>query len=272
MVGTTDTPYSGDLATPRTTSRDAQYLIDTANQHFVAVGGALRVEDIVSTWAGIRPLAIGTRDDVHGTYKTSREHVVESDPRGMVMVTGGKLTTYRLMAAEAIDAACQLLPSDRLEGILPSMTDRLPLPGARHLPRAKEPLDALIAQLVQQRDCTATLAEHLVLAYGCEATDILGYCRELDEGFDRILPPLPVTWGEVRWVFDNEMPLDLVDLAVRRLPLYYCAGGRLEEALDSLAERMQRWAGLSDARIKAQVQDLKDHIETHRVTTEEENG
>ncbi|MCO4761072.1 MAG: glycerol-3-phosphate dehydrogenase/oxidase [Myxococcales bacterium] len=258
VIGTTDTPFTGNLSKPQCTVSDATYLLQCANDNLEARGGALVQDDIVSTWAGIRPLAIGTRDDEGKTYNTSREHVLRTDPAGMVMIAGGKLTTYRLMAAEALEAAMALLPNHRKDAALPGVTDSLPLHGAQELPDGRAPLQRLAEQLSEERGCKARLAEHLVHDYGSDAWAVLDRCDAVPDGYKQVISGSPIRWGEVDWVMAEEMPLDLVDLTVRRLPLYYTVGERLGAMADALADRMTKWAGFDEQRRSDLVSGLHD--------------
>lgn len=265
VIGTTDTPYDGDLRHPRTSRRDAEYLLDTANRTLVARGGPLTCDDVIATWAGIRPLAIGTRDDATGTYQTSREHIIESDPTGMVLIAGGKLTTYRVMAEQGVDAAIALLPASRVAATLPSVTVELPLPGAEGLPTGSAPLDRMASILIRERGTAEGLANHLVYTYGSDAIAILDLADSSEDGSRHILPGLPTRWAEVDWVLRHEMPLDLVDLAVRRLPLYYIAGERVLDVAEALAERMRAFAGWDAARAAEMVDALAAHVADGRL-------
>lgn len=263
VIGTTDTNYTGDLSKPRCTTSDADYLLQCANDHLQARGEPLNRDDIVSTWAGIRPLAIGTRDDDGKTYNTSREHVLRSDPAGMVMIAGGKLTTYRVMAEEALEAAIDLLPGHRRDAAGPGVTETLPLHGAQELPDTRAPLQDLAVQITDERGCKARFAEHLVNSYGSDAWAVLDHCDASDDGHTTVVSGCPVRWGELDWVMHEEMPLDLVDLAVRRLPLYYVAGDRLLPLARRMAERMVAFAGHGDA--DALVAGLQAWVELHHV-------
>ncbi len=103
-AGTTDTPYSGDLDHPAVDDSDRDYILSAVAQAFPGVTG----RDVVASWAGLRPLLGGTRDDAR-TYDLSRKHVVIEDPPGLFTITGGKLTTYRAMAEDLVDRICTAL-------------------------------------------------------------------------------------------------------------------------------------------------------------------
>ena len=120
VIGTTDTPWNLDLAHPAASEADLEYILKTVNR---LLEKPLTKADIVGVYAGLRPLLAGESDD---TSKLSREHAVVSPVPGLVIVAGGKYTTYRVMAEDAINAAVKFLP-----GPVPkSTTHELPLVGA----------------------------------------------------------------------------------------------------------------------------------------------
>jgi glycerol-3-phosphate dehydrogenase len=98
LVGTTDAPWEGVGMRPTATSEDVEYLLAEANRVLVR---PLRTDDVVATYAGVRPLVDG---NANGTAKLSREHVVARVADGFFVVAGGKLTTYRVTASDAVDA------------------------------------------------------------------------------------------------------------------------------------------------------------------------
>jgi glycerol-3-phosphate dehydrogenase len=131
LIGTTDTDYHGDLTEPQVDAEDVDYLIGQANRWLVHPIGP---EDIVGTYCGLRPLvasqvAAGQDEE---TTQLSREHVVFEPAPGAIVVTGGKYTTYRVMAADAVDAAATVLALEDVNGeaIPESTTDTIPLVGA----------------------------------------------------------------------------------------------------------------------------------------------
>jgi glycerol-3-phosphate dehydrogenase len=98
IVGTTDTDYSGDPANVRTDEQDVTYLLGVIERFFP--GEFITRKDIVGCYAGVRPLI---DDGAHSEGKTSREHLIWSDPRGITFVAGGKYTTYRNMAEQTVE-------------------------------------------------------------------------------------------------------------------------------------------------------------------------
>jgi glycerol-3-phosphate dehydrogenase len=159
IIGTTDTPWKHDLDHPAVTSADVDYVLHWANSLLTA---NLTVNDVVGTYAGLRPLIAsgGT-----STTKLSREHAVNKPIPGLVSIAGGKYTTYRLMARDAVNAT-----ADSLGGSLPqSTTHEIPLLGAVGHKSA-------LANLRTHMGCTHLPVgglEHLVARYGSTASEVL---------------------------------------------------------------------------------------------------
>ena len=99
IVGTTDTDWQFDLAHPAATSQDLDFILDTVNE---VLAVPLSRNDILGVYAGLRPLLAGENED---TSQLSREHAVARPQPGLISIAGGKYTTYRVMAADAVDAA-----------------------------------------------------------------------------------------------------------------------------------------------------------------------
>jgi glycerol-3-phosphate dehydrogenase len=118
LLGTTDTFTDASPDDVRASAADVEYLLTGANAFFPAA--RLTCADVVSAWAGIRPL-VATAAESPGA--ASREHAIEVTPRGVVAVTGGKLTTYRIMAEQVVDVV-----ERRLGRRTASTTARTPLP------------------------------------------------------------------------------------------------------------------------------------------------
>jgi glycerol-3-phosphate dehydrogenase len=124
IIGTTETETHAGPADVRASTDDIRYLLESANAAFPAA--RLTSSDVVSAWAGIRPLVAGQRGETGDAASASREHEIDIGLAGMISVTGGKLTTYRAMAAEVVDTVFTALG----RAPVPSRTHIVPLPGA----------------------------------------------------------------------------------------------------------------------------------------------
>ncbi|MEU4687192.1 glycerol-3-phosphate dehydrogenase/oxidase [Actinoplanes sp. NPDC023714] len=159
IIGTTDTDWQLDRSHPAASARDIRYLLDQVN---TVLDRPLTTDDIEGVYAGLRPLLSGEADS---TSKLSREHAVVEPMLGLLMVAGGKYTTYRVMAADVIDRAVR-----RLGGpAQPSRTDQLPLLGADGYAAAWRDRH----DLARRHGVTAGVVEHLLERYGTMTMHLL---------------------------------------------------------------------------------------------------
>jgi len=163
IIGTTDTPTDERPDQVRATRADVQYLLDGANAYFPEA--KLTADDVVCAWAGIRPLiASGNSGDPAGA---SREHAITVGPRGVIAVTGGKLTTYRSMSEEVADRVQSYLGQPRT----PSRTGTRLLPGFASRPDEGDPAgEQIVAGLPYTVADVIAAAEH---EFACTIADVL---------------------------------------------------------------------------------------------------
>jgi glycerol-3-phosphate dehydrogenase len=192
-VGTTDTDYEGSLDDPECTPGDVAYLLGAVN---AATTAALTAGDVIGTWAGLRPLVRNAATE--RTADLSRRHQVHVSPSGLVTVTGGKLTTYRKMAADVVGT----FSGGR------SRTARLPLRGAVGLAYLREPGAAA------RFGVTGAVLAHLVSRHGAEAPRVLAL--EGDGLLEPLVPGLPYLRAEAVWAAREEMARTLEDVLSRR--------------------------------------------------------
>jgi glycerol-3-phosphate dehydrogenase len=159
IIGTTDTDWHLDRSHPAASARDISYLLDQVN---TVLDRPLTTDDIEGVYAGLRPLLSG---EAESTSKLSREHAVIEPMLGLLLVAGGKYTTYRVMAADVIDRAVR-----RLGGIAPgSRTDHLPLLGADGFTAAWRDRQ----DIARRHGVTAGVIEHLLERYGTLTVHLL---------------------------------------------------------------------------------------------------
>jgi glycerol-3-phosphate dehydrogenase len=216
-VGTTDTEYSGDPGAAEADGDDVSYLLDSANATFPAAH--LTPEDVLSTWSGVRPLLASVKRGRRSPSGTSREHAIWRDPSGLLNVAGGKLTTYRSMAAEVAERAARLL---RSEFGIPSgdyYTEHLPLPGAPET--SVESLEMELDGSAVNLGMEAGLARDLARRHGTAAGDILALIAADRALGAPVVDGRPYTWAEVIYAVRSELALTLEDVLRRRLQLFY---------------------------------------------------
>jgi glycerol-3-phosphate dehydrogenase len=203
IVGTTDTPYEGDRSKPLATQEDVQYILDQANR---VLEPKLKAEDIIGVFAGLRPLVANKTGSA--TTKLSREHTVDRPAPGFVSMAGGKYTTYRVMAKDAVDLA--VLDLRRL--VSDSVTDKLPLIGADGYFALKQQVSK-IAEDTQMSEATIT---HLLDRYGSLIEEILELIAEDSSLAERIIPELPYLKAEILHAATHEGALSVEDVLLRR--------------------------------------------------------
>ena len=264
-VGTTDTDFAGTPGQVRADPEDVRYLLDSANALFPAA--RLTEADVLSTWAGVRPLLAPHRSASEGLAAgaTSREHEIWWDRTGLLNIAGGKLTTYRVMAKEAADRAATELR--RRHGVRAghASTADLPLPGAPDGPW--EAFQRTVRERATSLNLSDDVAAHLARAYGEDALEILA-AIEADRALgEPIVDGHPYRWAEVPHAVRREMALTLEDVLVRRLHLFYEAEDGGLSAAREVAERMAREEGIGWDGAKAARQ-----VEAYRAAVEGSRG
>jgi glycerol-3-phosphate dehydrogenase len=262
-VGTTDTDFVGSPAEAGASEWDVEYLLESANAVFPQA--KLSPRDVLSTWTGVRPLLAPERGGGGvAESATSREHEIWRDDSGLVNVAGGKLTTYRVMAAQAVDFTVDLLRRERAVDTVDSITADLHLPGAPIVPW--EEFEASIRRAGARAGLPEATANYLAQAYGEDAEAVLAAVGADPALGEPILPGLPYVWAEVPHAVGAEMALTLEDVLRRRLHVFYEArDGGLSVARE-VAERMAAVPGLGwdDAETSRQVEAYRRAVETTR--------
>jgi glycerol-3-phosphate dehydrogenase len=206
LIGTTDDVYDGAPGRPTATADDVQQLLDAIN---ATLDIDLTRDDVVGTYAGLRPLAVSGSTTKGSTVKASREHRVTVEPNGVVRVIGGKYTTYRVMAKDTIDAVL-----GREAGARPSATADLPLVGAME----RSALDALAARLASSYGLDLRVVTRLVDRHGSDAEPLLTLGAQLHLNTP-LAPDATALEAEVAWAARNEMALSIDDVLSRRTRL-----------------------------------------------------
>ncbi|HTE56697.1 MAG TPA: glycerol-3-phosphate dehydrogenase/oxidase [Kofleriaceae bacterium] len=240
VLGTTDTDFHGSPDEVSADASDVAYLCDSANRAFPRAG--FSPDKVLSTWAGLRPLI---HEEAETASEVSREHQIYVRDDGVSLIAGGKLTTYRLMAKEAVKASIRWLKdtdSDLFEDrpLVRPHTSTRPLPGAVGL---DEPSTAavrrLAAALVAEQGLEPSTADHLADVYGTRARE-LAHMMKVDPALaEPMQPDLPYVWAEVAFAVERDLARNVDDVLSRRVPLLLVGG---EQGLD-VAERSASMIG-----------------------------
>jgi glycerol-3-phosphate dehydrogenase len=242
IIDTTDTFTGESPEEVRAANEDVRYLLDSTNAFFPRA--QLSERDVVASWAGIRPL-VRTGGDTPGA--ASREHAIATGAHGLISITGGKLTTYRLMAAQVVDVAVKQLggPASR------STTRTAPLPGGDF-----DSLDALVASIARETQ-DVELASHLGRTYGTRWSRVWEEIRA-GGGRARVVAELPYTIGELRHAMQREMALTLGDLLIRRAHIAF-------ETRDHGAAAAERVAAIMAAEMGWDAADVSRELKGYAV-------
>jgi glycerol-3-phosphate dehydrogenase len=245
IIGTTEHPARRGPDEIRATHTDVTYLLESVNRCFPEA--ALTTDDVVSAWCGIRPLAVA-RAGEHSANAASREHAITHRPDGLVSVTGGKLTTYRAMAADVLAQARGEFGAsghDPVTTVNQNASTRTPLPGGDMASREAAIADARAAT------GDATVGERLALAYGSRWRTVWSYAQREPVLAQRIVAPLPYVMAEVAHAVEHELACTLADVLVRRTHVAFETRDHGLSAARRIAPLLQAHLEWSDATLAA---------------------
>ncbi len=295
-VGTTDTDYIGDPDSVRPEEADLQYLLNVAN-HTIP-DARLDLSHVVGCWAGLRPLVAPSPGT--STGNTSREHAISVGPAGMLTISGGKLTSSRLMARQFVDAAVERLGRSTrrpaglsLPGELPGQRaeprsaepsrhhgessrhpgERRDLPTRTHWPRSQTATTPISgAELdrvpgIRVRAAAAGVPAELVTTwiarYGSNAGAVLSRWLAAPEASE-VIGPRWLTRAEVRYCVEEEMCRTVEDLMVRRTSLFYWDATGGVSHLDAISAELASLLGWTEDERKAQAGTYRALVARHR--------
>ena len=257
IVGTTDTDWTLDKAHPAASKKDIDYLLDEVNQYLVTPLGH---DDVEGVYAGLRPLLAGESES---TSALTREHIVAHPVPGLVAVAGGKYTTYRVMAQDAVDAAVHGLEED----VPGSITERVGLLGA----------DGYLARwnarhrIAEQSGVHVARIEHLLKRYGALLDDLLALIAEdpsLGEALEGSDDYLRV---EVLYAATHEGATHLEDVLTRRTRTSIETWDRGLRAAEPAARLMAGPLGWDEAQIAREVEQYGARVAAERESQEQDD-
>lgn len=247
LIGTTDTEWNLDKAHPAATAADIDYLLEHVNQ---VLAVPLTRDDVEGVYAGLRPLLAGESEE---TSQLSREHIVAHSVPGLVAVAGGKFTTYRVMAKDAIDAVAQGLDMR----VPASVTEEISLLGAEGFAAAWNKRGKIARAFGLHR----VRVEHLLQRYGTRTDELLQLLREDPD----LAAPLPGADDylavEVVYACTHEGALHLDDVLARRTRISIEAWDRGVAAAPVAAELMAKTLGWDEERMQREVQHYLRRVE-----------
>ena len=250
IIGTTDTDWTLDLAHPAASQTDIDYLLDHANS---LLQDPLTREDVVGVYAGLRPLLSGESDS---TSQLSREHAVASPVRGLTVIAGGKYTTYRVMAKDAVDAAVHGMQRK----VPDSCTERTPLLGADGYLGAWNSRELTAARTGLRR----RQVEHLLGRYGTLMSELLDLIAERPE----LGEPLAGAPGDLKaeacYAASHEGALHLEDVLTRRTRISIEVYDRGHAAAQEVAELVAPVLGWDAHDVAREVEHYRARVQAER--------
>lgn len=243
VIGTTDTDFREAPENVTATPDDVKYLLEITGHYFP--GAQITSHDVIASYAGVRPLV---KDDSSTEGKTSREHTIIRDPRGVTLVAGGKYTTYRLMAEQIVDAALHSFSFD--ERVKFKKTD------------TSVPLNAMtsVDAFTQAKFSSSVWAKET----GHSEQDMMLLAERYGMEGERILNEYPESYTywqlEAAQAIDHTMCLSLKDFYTRRVPLFL--GNRMHgvQFMDEIGAVFQAKLGWSDAELHDQKHLLTEYM------------
>jgi glycerol-3-phosphate dehydrogenase len=253
LIGTTDTPWAHDREAPVANAQDIDYLLEVTNSWLKV---PLTAQDIVGVYTGVRPLVSGKVGAADQTAALSRDHAILPGPEGLFTIVGGKYTTYRKMAEDAVDLAAKYLGGD----IPGSITGSLPLAGADGYAALRNRRAALAAS----SGLTLEQVDHLLGRYGSLIGELFAELEARPE-LAATLPAAPdYLEVEARYAASHEGALHLEDALSRRMRITIETRDRGLSAAPRVAELMGEVLGWDEARRASEVAAYTARVEADR--------
>jgi glycerol-3-phosphate dehydrogenase len=252
FVGTTDTDYTGPIDDPQCNENDVEYLLRALNG---SITETVTTDDILGTWAGLRPL-VADPEASGRTADLSRRHKVRRSASGVVTITGGKLTTYREMAADTIDEVLsEVLDSDRITRFRRrSKTKHIKIHGANGY-----------EELIDSADTISPLGgdqvRRLADRYGSDATTVLAIAESDPSLAEPLVPGLPYLRAEAIFAVRYEMATTVDDILSRRTRARLETRDASADAAAAVAVLLAPELGWDEAEQTRQVADYRARID-----------
>lgn len=257
-IGTTDTDYSGSKEDPAAIRSEIEEILSAINAYFPAgsTGGRLEIADVITSWAGLRPLI--SNPEIRNTTDISRQEEVIESADGLISIAGGKLTTYRLMAENGIDLAeKRLLERGLIRERHRSSTSHTTVCGGE---LDRPALVALARRVAAEFELPSATATHLVFNYGAETPALLELISE-DESLRRpIVDGLPPIAAEAIHAVRREMALTITDVMTRRTRLAMTAGVAALDGAELVADLLSREFGWTTTERERQLAEFKEEL------------
>ena len=255
IIGTTDTEWDLDRAHPAATRADIDYILEHLN---AVLNVPLTHDDIQGVYAGLRPLLSGESED---TSQLSREHAVARPQPGLISIAGGKYTTYRVMAADAVDAAREDIGGD----VSDSVTEFIPLSGAEGYPALVNQVD----RLARHQELPVWRINHLLERYGSLVHELFALAEDDRSLFEPLPGAEEYLTVEVVYAVTHEGALHLDDILARRTRISIETPHRGTESAEAVARLVAPILGWDDEQVAHEVAAYHARVEAERESQKE---
>ncbi len=253
-VGTTDTNYNLDKDDIRTDLADAIYLISAVNNMFPDI--QLEMEDIISSWAGVRPLI---HEEGKSASELSRKDEIFTSDTGLISIAGGKLTGYRKMAERVVNRIAKQMEEEG-QNLKPCITDTIPLCGSdfKKFKHVKKYIEE-VHEKIKDGDFAHYDAWFLVTNYGKQTEKILDFYRT----FKNKDTKLRMIRAELQYGISHEMVMNPMDFFIRRTGRLYFNIEDVREYQKPILEDLKKAFGYDDAQILEFQEKMEHELEIH---------
>ncbi|MBM7662874.1 glycerol-3-phosphate dehydrogenase [Bacillus mesophilus] len=265
-VGTTDTVYKGDIAHPKMTVTDRDYVLNSINFMFPKV--QITAADVESSWAGLRPLI---HEDGKSPSEISRKDEIFVSDSGFISIAGGKLTGYRKMAESVIDIVTKQLQEEEGKQYPRSQTKHLPMSGGDV--GGSEGFKSFLrnqTKVGMELGLTEDIAKQLIYRYGSNVETLFTIFRDEKEKAEmENLDPL--VYAMVKYAIDYEAAYKPVDFFIRRTGALFFAIDWVREHMNSVITYMKKefnWSKEQEKQYKEELEQLV-YEATHPIEREE---
>lgn len=243
LVGTTDNPAKVEK-NPKPSEEDIQYILRHIKKYFDT---PVQRKDVLASWSGLRPLVSDPK--ASDTAKLSRDHVIHIGPKGLITITGGKWTTYRKMAEDAVNQAIQ---RGKLTPEHAAQTDHIPLRGGHHYS------GKVADQLQKNFELDTDVALHLAQAYGTKADEV---GKIIKQGLNRrLVEHHPYIEAEVVYAAQEEMACTPVDLLARRTRLAFLDAKAARKAFPRVLELLSQFFSWDASRQEVEKKRFENYL------------
>jgi glycerol-3-phosphate dehydrogenase len=243
IVGTTDTDFSGDPGKVQADAEDIRYLLEVTAKYFP--GAKLKAEDIVGSYAGVRPLV---RDDSDSEGKTSREHTIFQTDNGVTYIAGGKYTTYRLIAEQVVDRVIQRMSLENQVALQRCMTETQLNPWVST--ESQDQKTIYVDEILSKTNWSEHSAGNFFDRHGGESLEIL---KRLGRGFS-------VEQAEAFQALENTSCSRLVDFYARRVPFILSLPDHGMSHLPKMTQFFVEYLGWDKQRVEAEQKSLREYL------------